>query len=285
MVVRSPVAVAVRWAGLAHRFLAQECPHPAVDPAEAAPDFGSSARSAPWPLSARSAVAARAEAGSGTDWAGPASGDGGHAGDGGDGAAGALGAASLVVAVAACGTGSSVEGSLRWAAALVGTDWAVRSRTVARATKRHCRWEAALGGPGAGSGLCFHGSAATVSDVMRSGTRPHAYIVSAKDMAQRDGVVRHDPASVDQAHALRSRPRGHGILYAIPQLLDGDGSGEVGEVDAAFDLGGRREDLQVDCGRLFGHIGSAARQLAARQRVVVEVSGWPTWLYTLRLWF
>jgi hypothetical protein len=55
-------------------------------------------------VSARSVVAARAEAGPGTDWAGPASGDGG------DGAAEALGAASLVGVVAARGMGSSAEG-------------------------------------------------------------------------------------------------------------------------------------------------------------------------------
>jgi hypothetical protein len=67
-------------------------------------DFDSSARFAPWPVSARSVVAARAEAGPGTDWAGPASGDGG------DGAAEALGAASLVGVVAARGMGSSAEG-------------------------------------------------------------------------------------------------------------------------------------------------------------------------------
>jgi hypothetical protein len=73
-------------------------------------DFDSSARFAPWPVSARSVVAARAEAGPGTDWAGPASGDGEHADDGGDGAAEALGAASLVGVVAARGMGWSAEG-------------------------------------------------------------------------------------------------------------------------------------------------------------------------------
>jgi hypothetical protein len=171
---------------------------------------------------------------------------------------------------------------LPWAVALVGMGWPVLLRTVERATRRRCHWEAALGGPGAGSGLYFHGSVATVSDKMRPPTGSHTYIVSAKDMAQRVGVVRHHPASVDQAHALRGRLRGHGILYAASQLFDGDGSGEVCEVDAAFHLGRWRENLQIDYRRLFRHVGNAVRQLAAGSGVVVGFGELATCLYTLR---
>ena len=96
-----------------------------------------------------------------------------------------------------------------------------------------------------------------------------AYTVHAKDVLQGVAVVGHDAAPIDQAHAIRSRPARRGILYPLSELADGGCGGEVGEGDAALDLGRRRQDPEGEGRGLFGHGGG----LAGGDEVVRRVGG------------
>jgi hypothetical protein len=91
-----------------------------------------------------------------------------------------------------------------------------------------------------------------------------ADVVCAEDILQRVGVVGYDLASVDKAHALRTRLGGHDMLDLEAQLSDGGGCGEVLKTDATFDLAGGRQDLQVECQCAFCHVGSRCRLAEGR---------------------
>jgi hypothetical protein len=67
-----------------------------------------------------------------------------------------------------------------------------------------------------------------------------AEVVCTKHCLQRIGIVRDDLAPVDQAHALRSRLGSYGILNLEPQLFHGSRCGQVLQMNATFDLAGRR---------------------------------------------
>lgn len=81
------------------------------------------------------------------------------------------------------------------------------------------------------------------------------YVVGAKDGFQRVGIVGHDAAAVDEAHAMGRGLGGHGVVDSRAQLGDGGGRGQASESEAALQLGRGREHAQVERGRLVGHGG------------------------------
>jgi hypothetical protein len=80
-----------------------------------------------------------------------------------------------------------------------------------------------------------------------------SHVLCTEDTAKRVCVIGDHPASIDQAHAIGRGLRGHGILYATAQLVDGGCSGEVGKRNPTFNLGRWRQDPEVDSRALFRH--------------------------------
>lgn len=96
------------------------------------------------------------------------------------------------------------------------------------------------------------------------------HVIYSKDCLQRVSVVGDNLPSIYQAHMLRSGLGGHGILDLEPELPDCGRCGEVSQMDAAFNLAGRRQDPQVDRHRVFSHVISLCKR-GESEVVAVEV--------------